>query len=153
MLQIQVPAFLRSGGHSRCADDSAIARCRAPGKIQKAVETTQVQFKEKNWQHRNGCRTSRRSRRLLRSYTPRERDRCRTWRKLTRYRRRSSCRDDARQADVQIQCPTPRRSRMGCPSAVQYENEVVDMPVVKGRRPRFRRAGCTKVVAGYGSGG
>ena len=34
---------------------------------------------------------------------------------------------------VQKQCPTLRRSRLGCSSKVQYENEVVDMPVVKGR--------------------
>ena len=38
---------------------------------------------------------------------------------------KAQCRGDARQTVVQIQCPTPRRS-----SAVQYENEVVDMPVV-----------------------
>ena len=33
----------------------ATGSCRAPGKIQKAVETTQVQFKEMNQQHGNGC--------------------------------------------------------------------------------------------------
>ena len=36
-------------------------------KIQKAVETTQVQFKEMIQQYRNGCRTSRK---LLRSHRP-----------------------------------------------------------------------------------
>ena len=62
-------------------------------------------------------------------------------RKLTRCRRRSSCRGDARQPVVQRQCPTSRRSRrLRCSSAVQCENEVVDMPVVKGRRVRFRCA-------------
>ena len=39
-------AIRRSGEHSNCAADSATARCREPGKIRKAVETTQVQFKE-----------------------------------------------------------------------------------------------------------
>ena len=48
--------------------------------------------------------------------------------------RRSPCRGDARQTVVHKQCPTPRRSRLGCSTTVQYENEVVDMPVVKGRR-------------------
>ena len=52
----------------------------------------------------------------------------------TGFRRRSSCRGDARQTIVQRQCPTPKRSKLGCSSAVQYGNEVVDMPVVKGRR-------------------
>ena len=59
----------RSGGHSNGIDDSDTGRCRAPEKTQKAVETTQVQFKEMNLQYRNGCRTSRRSRRLLRSHS------------------------------------------------------------------------------------
>ena len=48
MLQIQVPAIRQSGEHSSCATDSVTARCRATRKIQKAVETTQVQFKEMN---------------------------------------------------------------------------------------------------------
>ena len=148
-----VPAVRRSGGYSNGADDSDTGRCRATGRVQKAIETTLVQFKEMNQQYCNGCRTSRRSRRLLRSYTLWDRDRCRTSRKLTRYRRRRSCRGDARQTVVQIQWPTPRRSRLGCSSAVQYENEAADVPVVKGRRARFRRAGCSNVVAGYGSGG
>ena len=78
-----------------------------------------MQFKEMNQQYRNGCRTSRRSRRLLRSYTLWDRDRFRTSRKLTRYRRRSSCRGDARQTVVQRQCPTSRRLRLGCSSAVR----------------------------------
>ena len=99
-----------------------------------------VQFWEMNQQYRNGCRTSRRSRRLLRSHTLRYRDRCRTSRKLTRHRRRSSFRGDARQTVVQSQCPTSRRFRLGCSSAVQYENDVVHMPVEEGRRARFRRA-------------
>ena len=33
------------------------------------------------------------------------------------------------------------------------ENEVVDMPVVKDRRARFRRVGSSNVVAGLGSSG
>ena len=69
MPQIQVPAIRQSGEHSSCATDSINARCRATRKIQKVVETTQVQFKEMNLQYRNGCRPSRRSRRLLRSCT------------------------------------------------------------------------------------
>ena len=38
---------------------------------------------------------------------------------------------DARHTAVQKQCPSLRRSRLGCSSTAQYENEVVDMPVVK----------------------
>ena len=66
---------------------------------------------------------------------------------------RSSCRGEARQTVVQKQCPTLWRSKLGCISAVQYENEVVDMPIVEGRRARFRRAGSSNLVAGYGSSG
>ena len=137
-----VPAVRRSGGYSN-GDVSDTGRCQATGRNQEAAETTQVQFKEINQQVTNGCRTSTRSRRLLRSHKLCDRDRCRT-RTLTRYRRRSSCRGE--------QCPTSRRSRLGS-SAVQNENQVEDMPVVKGRRARFRRAGCSNVVAGCGSGG
>ena len=61
--------------------------------------------------------------------------------KLTRYRRRSSCRCDARQT-----IPRHPGDPDGRSSAVQHENEVVDMPVVMGRRARFRRAGCSDVV-------
>ena len=111
MLQIQVPATRRSGEHSNCAADSVTARCRAPKKIR---------------------RLSRRHRWSSR--------RCRTSRKLTRHRRRSSCRGDARQLVVPRQRLTSRRSRLGCSSAVQYENDVVCMPVVKSRRARFRHA-------------
>ena len=50
MLQIQVPAVRRSGGYSDAADDSDTGRCRATGKVQKAVEATQVQFKKMNQQ-------------------------------------------------------------------------------------------------------
>ena len=114
MLQIQVPANRRSGAQFMCADDSVTARCRAPRKNPEGCrdDTGAVQGDQPVVQKR--MPNIKKILETVEIIHAVGQDRCRTSRKLTRYRRRSSCRGEARQTVVQT-VPNAQEIQIGMP--------------------------------------